>query len=724
MSRRVATRLLLLLVALAVPGADAPAQAWSRTVTADQYARTERLIGIANGMLTITEVATLPDRRQTRTVKRARIADLDADATTVEVGREAWHLGQTYVSVRCRLATKCMSRTGGTAEDRVRIPFSDQRVARQFHADLGRAVRRAAPQRPPVVADRRPWGRQSVIDPTLLGRRDVEQHLALEGDRLAIYQRESRQSRPQDGITSSLSRVPVRSIDWRRTHVEVKENGVLAASLWTNPASDAEKKVFMRDFATFREFRSDMLGAAGVDARGILCVDPDAVVRRVPSLGRVVFDRYEVAAPIAARRRAYADSAGRPWQAMMNGTRGTPGYSRDSTAYQRLRRVRDSLQTQLDSMKHRATPSLQAPVQARIEAAVRSAAQRARVPYVATWFTHESFCAGLPDATDLAVQVLTGTGAVQPAERTQPTQPAQPTQPTQSDPNRRTAASALARLATVRIRCDSSCAVKVAGRPPIRLAAGMTRALQLPAGSAELAVSAPQGGEVNHYVIAVTPGRDTSMLLQAPWAPRAPRVPSRLADSLYAAAQDAYDRKAFGAAARPALRAAELGHTEAQGLVGRMYHRGEGFPRSMVNGLRWLRLAATGGHTKSASFLAAQYTDGWSEAGIRPDPAAALHWLRLAAEAGDVMSQEQLAIGYEEGRFGARPNETMALLWFRRAADNGRPSSAFTTGEYFAAGRGAPRNTTLAEKYFRIAQSASLYRERAAAALRRLGATP
>lgn len=71
----------------------------------------------------------------------------------------------------------------------------------------------------------------------------------------------------------------------------------------------------------------------------------------------------------------------------------------------------------------------------------------------------------------------------------------------------------------------------------------------------------------------------------------------------FAAALSAYQGQRWDEAARGFRALAELGHAEAQYNLGVMYLRGEGVPRSEVQGYAWAKLAMDAGHTAAAGII-------------------------------------------------------------------------------------------------------------------------
>jgi hypothetical protein len=91
---------------------------------------------------------------------------------------------------------------------------------------------------------------------------------------------------------------------------------------------------------------------------------------------------------------------------------------------------------------------------------------------------------------------------------------------------------------------------------------------------------------------------------------------------------------------------AELGHVDAQFLLGCSYEKGEGIEKDMKEAVRWYRLAAEQGHARAQFMLGYSYEKG---EGIEKDMKEAVRWYRLAAEQGDVGGQQYLSYCYRHG---------------------------------------------------------------------------
>ncbi len=125
-------------------------------------------------------------------------------------------------------------------------------------------------------------------------------------------------------------------------------------------------------------------------------------------------------------------------------------------------------------------------------------------------------------------------------------------------------------------------------------------------------------------------------------------------------------------AAETMRRAADEGLAAAQYRMGKLYERGEGVPRSMLESRKWTRLAADQGNVKAMHDLAVFYAEG--EGGEQSFVGAA-EWFTKAAEYGLVDSQYNLGVLYERG-LGVSENAAEAAFWFDLAGRSGDADGA------------------------------------------------
>lgn len=136
----------------------------------------------------------------------------------------------------------------------------------------------------------------------------------------------------------------------------------------------------------------------------------------------------------------------------------------------------------------------------------------------------------------------------------------------------------------------------------------------------------------------------------------------------FASAYAALEAGDHDRAAREMRAAAESGDAQAQYFLGVMHVHGIGIGKGADRreGLRWLTVAAEGGHVQAQIELARTYQSG--EHGVAADHAAAANWYRRAAEQGDVGAQLMLADSYAFGR-GVTQDLKQAYVWYLVAGE-------------------------------------------------------
>lgn len=157
----------------------------------------------------------------------------------------------------------------------------------------------------------------------------------------------------------------------------------------------------------------------------------------------------------------------------------------------------------------------------------------------------------------------------------------------------------------------------------------------------------------------------------------------------------AYLRGDYASALRLLRPPAEQGNSEAQVLLGMMYHDGEGVPKDYAEAAQWMRKAAEQDNALAEFALGAMYQEG---EGVAKDEAAAARWLEKAARQGAAPAQFALA------RLHARnANYAEALRWYRVLAGRGDADSQNDVGHMYETGRGVAQNYAEAANWYRLA---------------------
>ncbi len=142
------------------------------------------------------------------------------------------------------------------------------------------------------------------------------------------------------------------------------------------------------------------------------------------------------------------------------------------------------------------------------------------------------------------------------------------------------------------------------------------------------------------------------------------------------------------------LKAARLGDTEAQYIVGGMYSKGIGTKRNQREAFRWLYKAAQQGKSTSQSqkILGQDFLVG----NVVPrNYTQSAEWYKMAAEHGDRDAQNELAFLYYIGR-GVEQNFKTSFKWFEKAARRGLPIAQYNVGIMWYTGNGVEKQDLIA----------------------------
>lgn len=188
-------------------------------------------------------------------------------------------------------------------------------------------------------------------------------------------------------------------------------------------------------------------------------------------------------------------------------------------------------------------------------------------------------------------------------------------------------------------------------------------------------------------------GRDLSVS-KAPAGRRLPTPSSALSGVPAAGAAARKENDAYAALQRGyyltalqiALPLAKLGDPVAQTLVGEIYGRGLGVPRSDGEAARWYGAAAKAGDGTGQFRYALMLLDG--SAGLM-DAAEARRLMKAAADNGVALA----AYNYAQMLIEASPNAGFgqALPYFAKAADAGVSDAQYAMAQLFGYGRGVAR---------------------------------
>ena len=142
--------------------------------------------------------------------------------------------------------------------------------------------------------------------------------------------------------------------------------------------------------------------------------------------------------------------------------------------------------------------------------------------------------------------------------------------------------------------------------------------------------------------------------------------------------------------------AANLGHAQAQGILGQCYLKGRGVKRDPRKAADWLTKAALL-EDKIAQFnLGTLYTSG---EGVARDPVVAYRWYLKAAAQGHTAAMANIGVLYETGQ-GVKKDFAQAFKWYEMAAKPGLPTAQCNLGQLYATGRGVKANPTKAAEWY------------------------
>ena len=148
----------------------------------------------------------------------------------------------------------------------------------------------------------------------------------------------------------------------------------------------------------------------------------------------------------------------------------------------------------------------------------------------------------------------------------------------------------------------------------------------------------------------------------------------------------AYNLSDFETAKAEFLRAATVGDSRSQYMLGRIYERGLGVNRNPITAMKWYRLSAGQGHAIAQYTLAMMHQKGLLDSASRPRS-------RSMGVGGIAASPSQrLGIAYVE-----------ALKWFELAAEQGVADAQYNLGLMYATGNGIPINFVTAHLWWSVA---------------------
>lgn len=151
-------------------------------------------------------------------------------------------------------------------------------------------------------------------------------------------------------------------------------------------------------------------------------------------------------------------------------------------------------------------------------------------------------------------------------------------------------------------------------------------------------------------------------------------------------------QKSYAEEAKVALKLAEEGDTQAQGVVAKMFMSGRGVKKDEAKGIEWLRrsLALPPDHPDFQVVLGKLYLDEFDRF-LKHNYSTAMELFQQAAAKGNAEAQYQIGFLYEYGQGVTRDLEK-AMKWYRQAAENGYAEAQAEIGITYAQGRDAKQD--------------------------------
>ncbi|GAB3709478.1 hypothetical protein GCM10027592_45650 [Spirosoma flavus] len=171
------------------------------------------------------------------------------------------------------------------------------------------------------------------------------------------------------------------------------------------------------------------------------------------------------------------------------------------------------------------------------------------------------------------------------------------------------------------------------------------------------------------------------------------------ADSSYEVGNTFYSAKDFKQAAFWYNRAAELGNSAGQNMLGWLYQYGQGVDKNVDTAVKWFQSSAKQGNPEGQKNLGYMYLNGL---GVEKNHSEALKWYRASADQGNAEGQANLGIMYEQG-LGVSTNNPEAFKWYMKAANQHFATAQYYVGTMYATGKGVEKSESKAIQWYKSA---------------------
>ncbi|MHC4871617.1 MAG: protein kinase domain-containing protein [Planctomycetota bacterium] len=146
-------------------------------------------------------------------------------------------------------------------------------------------------------------------------------------------------------------------------------------------------------------------------------------------------------------------------------------------------------------------------------------------------------------------------------------------------------------------------------------------------------------------------------------------------------------------------KAALQGSSEAFAALGRCYAKGSGVYKNTKEAVKWLTKASETGDAEAKYLLSYLYTEG---DGVSKDPEKAVEFCREAVEKNHAGAKFNLGCFYNQG-IGVEKDKKAAVKWFLLAAEEGNTAAQYNLGFCYANGHGVERNMREAVRWYSLA---------------------
>ena len=168
------------------------------------------------------------------------------------------------------------------------------------------------------------------------------------------------------------------------------------------------------------------------------------------------------------------------------------------------------------------------------------------------------------------------------------------------------------------------------------------------------------------------------------------------AETLWGEGSDAYFGEEYERAVAPLAAAAELGHADAQNMLGVQYLNGWGVEADQARAFALFQKAAGQDNLYAHYNLGLCWKNGW---GVEQEPQKAYAAFRRAAELGHADAQNEIGLCLLNGN-GVEGDDSAAFSWFQKSYQQGNQYACYNLGLCYEQGRGTAPDREAAIRYY------------------------